>query len=100
MSHTPTPWKWEWDGKPCGDEHYGLLEGQDGIPVLEVDDLIDERIVVTAANARLIAAAPDLLEACQMAYDEFQPLSLGEEDSAMSLLRAAIAKATNGGKPT
>ncbi len=39
------------------------------------------------ANARLIAAAPDLLEACKSALDE------GDDYVAMKKLKAAIAKA-------
>ena len=53
-----------------------------------------------SANARLIAAAPDLLAACRMAlmdlvqtmnYDEGDPQTL----ATVSALEAAIAKATN-----
>ena len=97
MNHTPTPWEWEWDGKPCGDEHYGLLKGQDGVPVLEVDDQTDERIVVTAANARLIAAAPDLLEACERLL-KYDATCRDDDCQELNDIRArakdAIAKAT------
>lgn len=45
------------------------------------------------ANARLIAAAPELLEAAQMALAFY-----GEDDNELiDHLRAAIAKATEGG---
>ena len=53
--------------------------------------------VFTEADARLFAAAPDLLQACKEAADE---LAAWEEDDdapgrhVLSLLRAAIAKAT------
>ncbi len=43
------------------------------------------------ANARLIAAAPDLLAACQVAFD--QTCSVGRAKD-WEQLRAAIAKAT------
>lgn len=49
-----------------------------------------------AANARLIAAAPELLEACQQAlYDVVEIKSIGGiEAPSEAKLRAAIAKAT------
>jgi hypothetical protein len=54
------------------------------------------------ANARLIAAAPDLLEALQMLYSETADYirlnNLGGIDNqCMQLSRAAIAKATGEG---
>lgn len=59
------------------------------------NDLTREAAV---ANARLIAAAPELLEALQLAYrhlnggsDSLTPM---EFDRAFKLARAAIAKAT------
>lgn len=72
MTHTPGPWTKETDGTSGvfwiysdfhGDESNALatVHGQDDIP--EMDDGECE------ANAALIAAAPDLLEACQAARD-------------------------------
>ena len=48
------------------------------------------------ANARLIAAAPELLEACQEALaliSEFELEALDGRDEVPDLLRAAVAKA-------
>ena len=48
------------------------------------------------ANARLIAAAPELLEACREALaliSEFELEALDGRDEVPDLLRAAIAKA-------
>ena len=51
------------------------------------------------ANARLIAAAPDLYAACQAAlgwfeeYVDANPDNADEEDSVASVLRAALRKA-------
>ena len=51
------------------------------------------------ANARLIAAAPDLLVALQQALsliDAYRRISGGDGDLAAATVRAAIAKATGG----
>ena len=46
------------------------------------------------ANSRLMAASPELLEACKKAYDTFYGLqTLPETIIAMDLLESAIAKA-------
>ena len=44
-----------------------------------------------ADNANLIAAAPDLMEACKRALDDMQ--EAGGWSSTMNILQAAIAKA-------
>lgn len=49
-----------------------------------------------AANARLIAAAPDLLEALRQLRDAFIVTSVEMQADAMRAARAAIAKATGG----
>lgn len=48
------------------------------------------------ANAKLIAAAPDLLAVCQgvLSHPSFKACDCGEPDCATTVLRAAIAKAT------
>jgi len=54
------------------------------------------------ANVRLMAAAPELLEACQTALDwldrsvEHAPIALGGGAELAGALRAAVAKATGG----
>lgn len=50
---------------------------------------LDTEAVETRANARLVAAAPDLLEACELAARHHQ----GMRSEVGSTLRAAIAKA-------
>lgn len=52
------------------------------------------------ANARLMAAAPELLEALQKAVIEMEglPHSLGYEFTHLKEMRAIIAKATGGAK--
>jgi hypothetical protein len=46
------------------------------------------------ANARLIAAAPDLLAACRSVIANVALCECGEPDCGTTKLRAAIAKAT------
>lgn len=80
--HTPGPWV---ASLTLG---YGEA-GEHGIPIArEKDDLLVAH-VYGAANARLIAAAPDLLEALELVVDITERAGLG----AVLNARAAIAKA-------
>jgi hypothetical protein len=91
--HTPGPWKVrkEWHGD--GQEVYPNRKVSIGQPseVCVVSGIYGE----CKANARLIAAAPDLLEALQLAAEAMggstDPTLLGRADKAA---QAAIAKAT------
>ena len=84
--HTPGPWLADPDDR-AGME-WNIHIGRRNDP--------DERICFMTsdgpveANARLIAAAPDLLEACQ-AFVEF---NAGVNNQMMKSARAAIDKAT------
>lgn len=82
--HTPGPWVY--DGS--------FVKSADGKALWHSGMPRDER----EANAHLIAAAPDLLEACVnvLAYIKWDPL-LGESMYSR-MLETAIAKAT--GTPT
>lgn len=88
--HTPGPWPWEFtgDGKriTIGD---GLVEGPNGYEVAEVysDDCPRETAI---ANACVISAAPELLEALAEVFaDHSKVNSLMWTDKAA----AALAKA-------
>lgn len=59
----------------------------------ELPDWEDFDSRTVEANARLIAAAPELLAACEAVFANLSPL-YSEEHHCMKLLRAAIAKAT------
>lgn len=78
MSYTPGPWL-DWEMLEWIHEPRKLLESAD--------------------NARLIAAAPDLLEACKAAHEvliTFERLDLLKQDfeqQALESVRTAIAKA-------
>lgn len=102
--HTPGPWPWKYtsDGKRIviGE---GLVEGPNGYEVAEVysDDCPAE---IAEANARLISAAPELLEQCKLferclVYEIAGSERKGDDEGArlkgltLAMLRAAIAAA-------
>lgn len=82
-AHTPGPW--EVASAFIGPLH---IRNQDGATLAHVGH---EDFDTCAANARLIAAAPDLLAALQMMLDQHGGLEVSPTAKAA---RAAIAKAT------
>jgi hypothetical protein len=104
--HTPGPWRsiiddtgGQWSGWPlcitAENEDDKTVVRTGGQWPYEWDAATSQREAV--ANARLIASAPDLLEACQEAltYCEHLKSSMfGVEPSHADQLRAAIARAT------
>lgn len=104
--HTPGPWEQsikgydsdffvegEWEIAICGsDKHDGELPPM--IAAVTNLSLVDEE---AEANARLIAAAPDLLEALQSLVDMDVAYQRGPKVAeAIENARASIAKATGG----
>jgi hypothetical protein len=92
FKHTPGPWD-AVDKRPDGFTGYSVFSGNQFVAYVGDSD----RVTPVEANARLIAAAPELLEACQKllpAYGEAHALyDLGDCEGSI-LARAAIAKAT------
>ncbi len=99
--HTAAPWSIEWGTAQGGDGHW-VVDSQDLGPLSRVamvafhDDKNDGE---TKANARLIAAAPELLEAIIACCDQLDGWvmegSLDPADAAaVRLARGAISKAT------
>ncbi len=103
-THTPGPWEFE------EDDRYGSVYGEDPATGLEwsicdvgppielicnAAEHVSQEIRDQAyANARLIAAAPDLLEMAIWAEAAIAPFSKEpQERSGILRLRAAIAKA-------
>jgi hypothetical protein len=96
--HTKGPWK----VSGAGHDRKDLLQtgewfcpdivDRDAKLVAEANGILRE-VSETEANARLIAAAPDMYEACKRA--EQRLCAFGETESCMTLriLRAALAKA-------
>ena len=103
--HTPGPWhprmvdSQEWHI----DSHTHAASGPGRWSALAIaygcDDEPGTGAVVAEANARLIAAAPELLDACitaqaAMVAVELSDSSRAEWEAARHAVRAAIAKAT------
>lgn len=115
-SHTPGPWRSEkssfgdfWvrrddsvgqmirEGTIDGDDAVVLVSGSRHVFKRAGDETVHRNVHApeAEANARLIAASPELLAACRWAESALAPFSKEPaEKSGISLLRAAIAKAT------
>ena len=99
MKHTPGPWKHHLapeDNAPEWAYRFQYwVDSSGNVPIADIRGIGDP---TTAANARLIAAAPDLLEACQYAFENLKPKGNVKKDfsghNAMATLSRAIHKAT------
>ena len=86
--HTPGPWRAEpWT---C---HAATSILADGNRLIADCAAIDGYSVNALPNARLIAAAPDLLTALKALFEQCSPEIPGSPGSPLELARAAIAKA-------
>ena len=87
--HTPGPWTW---GKPRGEDPIGAIFAADRTIVLNLGDGTDyyptAGTMPKEANARLIAAAPELLEAIKLLLSSSHDYQTGIAEA-----EAAIAKA-------
>jgi hypothetical protein len=79
MARTPGPWFWVTDKIVTSEA------GQDWASHIVAD-------AQTAEDARLIAAAPELLEACEHIYEVIK-WSASIDDKDKRMLRSAIARA-------
>ncbi len=92
---TYTPGPWGFKKIPI----WTPLAATELIPIFEFDsDGGPEWIETAKANARLIGAAPELLDACRVALCNFQHCTNknskeGWEERTFDLLRSAISKA-------
>lgn len=78
MSDNLTAWDGEEDS--VREKHAELIEAT--------------RACLASVDASLIAAAPDLLAACQAVLDEFPAMDGRRIESVKAICRAAIARAT------
>jgi hypothetical protein len=94
--HTRGPWLYSEDRSPAS--IYSAYGSDCIAKVYLTDTNTHKRDDEHAANARLIAAAPELLEACEQAEYWLDNMVVGEDDVAptemLRVLRAAIARAT------
>lgn len=91
--HTPGPWA---HINPDGFTVRHPQVYSDTGPVCNVTWLGDGRIDELRANARIIAAAPDLLEALQEIVAAADGEGWAQLDATLANARAAITKATGG----
>ena len=91
--HTPGPW----DVEPKGSRHF--VDGADGLTVAYLDRVgVRERAEIEA-NARLIAAAPELLAALECILKRYESAGVQcypEARREVIAARAAIDRATGG----
>lgn len=91
LKHTPGPWAVEYcPVTPC----YHIEAGSypTGTNICEINEIPE--IGNSLANARLIAAAPTLLEACKEALDVLSDQFHAEDGPTGNKLRAVIIAAT------
>ena len=101
LTHSPGPWFLEGNWSPEAEAELGGWVScfpPAGMPIFELTPVVGGREEI-CANARLIAAAPDLLEALSRLVEvcEKQPRiskAYPEPNSPLGMARAAIAKAT------
>ena len=97
-AHTPAPWLIEWNAAQGGEGHY-ITDSKDMGELSRIAAVLfhDDADGETRANAHLIAAATDLVEALRavVATEMFLP-DHPQRQAAYRNARAAIAKAKGG----
>jgi hypothetical protein len=89
--HTPGPWYWDDGYRASEDRKTWSLIGSHGYGILSCDgEENSPQGLNDHANARLIAAAPELLDALRDMVSDHADLS----EKTLSFARAAIEKAT------
>lgn len=94
--HTPGPWKFN------GWQRVFSFESGEEEEVIIKDDICHVYGESPEANARLIAAAPELLDACERALETIEYLWSGKyasrlyDNETKKRIQAVIAKATGG----
>lgn len=88
MSHTPGPWEYQYS---TGTSHkncpWEIIFG-------DVECIAES--VYEEADARLIAAAPDMLAALKAALEDLRDVPGKHAPPSVEMVEAAIAKATGG----
>jgi hypothetical protein len=94
LPHTPGPWHVE---GTC-EEGYHCRVGGGDTDIAAVWQLPHERQIESHRNGYLIAAAPELVDACRSALDMPDGVPVAHWNEARATLRAAIAKAEGRGE--
>ena len=102
-AHTPAPWLIEWNAAQGGEGHY-ITDSKDMVELSRIAAVLfhDDADGETRANARLIAAAPQLLEALQTTAENLRSWKAANNsgintfDSWLEVVEEAIAKAKGG----
>jgi len=92
IEHTPEPWEFGKDRRWLFRDDFKADGNFSSTTILKIDD---DAFRPSEANARLIAAAPELLEAAKCALGHLTGNMDGDMDlgDPLEMLRAAIAKA-------
>ena len=99
--HTPGPWQigYDYDGSISVDSVNPVrinLTTAGTVVIADICEHKDAEHFSSEANARLIAAAPEMLEALQLCRWHMYEHASNTPDNAFEKLCAAIAKATEG----
>ena len=101
--HTPGPWAystsqegWSYTVNIFQADNAAPTDGWSDVAYI-IKTCAGEQQAIQEANARLIAAAPELLDALNAAEDLLHRMGMQSSD-AYQEIDAAIAKATGGGK--
>jgi hypothetical protein len=94
MKHTPGPWQANFEHHARDNDAQFMVCRGDNHPlaVLSADGWVG--IGERKANSRLIAAAPELLDALVMALESLDAAEVPQEWDCRKSVRSAIAKAT------
>ncbi len=108
-AHTPGPWRYELDGHETNDMRHAILSEANDLWVAACyrsgttakRERSEEAEKEAEANARLMAAAPDLLAALKVMLRDVEAVSADgqvgiELEPSIYQASAAIAKATSG----
>lgn len=92
--HTRGPWtlRWAFDDYAKSSEVTGKGKICEAIAVIPHDDVTDDGVAEVTANAKLIAAAPDMYEALKL-YERSRNCKGPAWPDVDNVVRAALAKA-------